>query len=114
MIRSVTQAVKVKIVVELAPKITTPASASAVVGKKLSFTVNSTGSLVPPVATDGTQPSWRTATSSGTTLRLVGTPPAGSSGTYVFSIVATSAAGMDTENFTLKVSCCRPGSRSLG
>ena len=96
--------VKVKIVVELAPKITTPASTSAVIGKKLSFTVKSTGSPNPTVATDGTQPSWLTATSSGTTLKLVGTPPAGSSGTYVFSIVATSAAGTDTQNFTVKVS----------
>ncbi len=57
-----------------------------------------------PVATDGTQPSWLTATSSGTTLKLVGTCPAGSSGTYVFSIVATSAAGTDTQSFTVKVS----------
>jgi len=82
------------------PDITSPAQASARTGAAFSFQVVATGYPKPTFARVGPLPTGVSLSPSG---MLSGTPPAGTGGSYVVTIVARNSAGEATQRFTLVV-----------
>ncbi len=82
-----------------------PASATFNVGQAGTFTVTTTGVPTCRLSETGALPSGLTFTDNGDgTATLAGTPPAGSGGTYPFTITATNGVSpAATQSFTLTV-----------
>jgi large repetitive protein len=91
------------LVVDQAPAITSVASDAATVGKRLKFTVRTTGYPVATAAESGALPPGLSFVdeSKGTAL-ISGTPAAGSGGTYAIAISATNGVGTPaTQSFMI-------------
>jgi hypothetical protein len=88
-----------------APSITSADHATFAVGTAGSFTVTTSGFPTPTLTTTGTLPAWLSFTDHGNgTATLAGTPPAGSGGTYGFTITADNGtAPAASQAFTLTV-----------
>jgi large repetitive protein len=84
-----------------APKVTSAASATFIVGTNGSFTVTSSGYPAGTYSESGALPTGVTLNS--TTGVLSGTPAAGTAGSYPIVIDATNFRGGNTQNFTLTV-----------
>ncbi|HEU5269298.1 MAG TPA: putative Ig domain-containing protein [Jatrophihabitans sp.] len=82
-----------------------PDHTTFVVGSAGSFYFATAGYPSPTLSRTGAQfPAWLTLTDDGNgTGTLTGTPPAGSAGTYQFTLTATNSVGSASENFTLYV-----------
>jgi predicted outer membrane repeat protein len=93
--------VTVPIVVEQPPAITSANNTTFSVGNNGSFTVTKTGFPVPGLNASGALPSAVTFNSGSGVLS--GMPGAGTGGTYPLVITASSAAGTNTQSFTLNV-----------
>jgi hypothetical protein len=91
--------------VSSAPTISSANSTSFAVGTAGSFTVTTSGFPNPTLTTTGTLPAWLSFTDNGDgTGTLAGTPPAGSGGSYNFTINADNGtAPSDSQAFTLTV-----------
>lgn len=88
--------------VNQAPAITSANATTLVVGTAGSFTVTTTGFPTPTITQTGTLPSG--VTFDGTMNKLVGTPGAGTGGTYPISFKAANGVGTDAvQSFTLTV-----------
>jgi hypothetical protein len=86
----------------VAPAITSAATADSIVGAALSFTVDATGEPAPALTETGALPGAITFTDNGNgTASLAGTAAAGTGGSYPITIKATSSAGTVTQAFTL-------------
>lgn len=92
------------LIINVAPLITSSATAAAGVGTAFSVTVTSTGSPLPALKESGNLPGGVTFTDNGDgTATLAGTPAAGSGGSYPLTITASNAAGSVVQNLTLGV-----------
>jgi hypothetical protein len=92
--------------VGIAPSFTSADHTSFVVGQAGSFTITTTGVPSATLSRTGTQfPAWLTLTDNGDgTGTLTGTPPAGSAGTYQFTLKAANGFSPSaSQNFTLFV-----------
>jgi hypothetical protein len=91
--------------VSSAPTISSANSTAFSVGTAGSFTVTTSGFPNPTLTTTGTLPAWLSFTDNGDgTATLAGTPPAGSGGTYSFTINADNGTSpSDSQAFTLTV-----------
>jgi hypothetical protein len=88
------------------PAITSAGSTTFAVGHAGTFTVTTSGVPAPALsaASSPALPSGVTFTANGDgTATLAGTPPAGSQGTYLLTIKASSPAGTASQSFTLTV-----------
>jgi hypothetical protein len=86
----------------VAPAITSAASATSIVGAPFSFTVTSTGAPAAALTESGALPSGVTFTDNGDgTATFAGTPASGSGGSYPITISATNSAGSASQSFTL-------------
>ena len=86
----------------VAPAITSPASAASIVGSAFSFIVTTTGAPAAALTESGALPSGFTFTDNGNgTATIAGTAAAGSGGSYPITITATNASGSVTQSFTL-------------
>jgi hypothetical protein len=82
--------------------ISSPASATSVVGAAFTFTVITTGSPAPALTETGALPTGLTFTDNGNgTATIAGTPATGTGGSYPVTITATNASGTTTQSFTL-------------
>ena len=87
-----------------APTISSPDSATAMVGTSFSFTVTDAGSPVPSFTETGALPTGLTFVDNGNgTANFEGTPAAGTGGVYPITITATNGAGSVSQGFTLVV-----------
>src|SRR6185503_10106019 len=89
-----------------APSFTSADHTTFVVGQAGSFTITTSGVPSATLSRTGTQfPAWLTLTDNGDgTGALTGTPPAGSGGTYSFTLKAANGFGTGaSQNFTLFV-----------
>src|SRR5215831_17996435 len=87
-----------------APAITSPNSASFTAGTAGNFTVTTTGFPTATVTETGALPSGVTIKDNHNgTATLSGTPAAGTGGTYVIAIQASSRSGSSSQSFTLTV-----------
>ncbi|MDX6204723.1 MAG: large repetitive protein, partial [Frankiales bacterium] len=88
-----------------APTINSANAAAFTVGAAGSFTVTTSGFPNPTLTTAGTLPAWLSFTDNGDgTATLAGTPPAGSGGTYSFTINADNGnTPSDSQAFSLTV-----------
>ena len=78
----------------VAPAITSAASATSIVGAAFSFTVTTTGAPAPALTETGALPSGITFTDNGNgTATIAGTAAAGSGGSYPITITATNSVG---------------------
>ncbi|WP_329578832.1 Ig domain-containing protein [Kitasatospora sp. NBC_01250] len=90
--------------INVAPLITSAATAAATVGAAFSTTVTATGSPLPALKESGALPGGVTFTDNGDgTATLAGTPAAGSGGSYPLVVTATNGAGSVTQNLSLTV-----------
>jgi large repetitive protein len=95
--------VSLEIVVDVAPKITSPASATFQTGVAGTFTVLATGTPAPTVSAVG-YPSWMTFTPGNSSGMLTGTPPSGSGGTWPVYIWVQNGSGFTaSQSLTLTV-----------
>ena len=86
----------------VAPAITSAASASSIVGAPFSFTVTTTGAPAPALTETGALPAGITFTDNGNgTATIAGTAQSGSGGSFPIQITAASSAGSVTQSFTL-------------
>jgi hypothetical protein len=86
------------------PTITSANSATFTVGTGGSFTVTTSGVPTPALSQTGPLPGGVTFTDNHNgTATLAGTPAAGTGGTYILTIKATSALGTTSQAFTLTV-----------
>ncbi len=87
----------------LAPTITSAASATSIVGAPFSFTVSTTGEPAPALTESGTLPAGLTFTDNGNgTATIAGTTTTGTGGSYPITITATNATSpAATQTFTL-------------
>jgi hypothetical protein len=86
----------------VAPSITSGATANSTVGAAFSFTVAATGSPTPAITETGALPAGLTFTDNHNgTATIAGTPAANSGGNYPLTFTATSTAGTATQSFTL-------------
>ena len=86
----------------VAPTITSAASASSIVGAPFSFTVTTTGAPAAALSETGALPSGITFTDNGNgTATIAGTAAAGSGGSYPIQITAANSVGGVTQSFTL-------------
>jgi hypothetical protein len=86
----------------VAPTITSSASATSIVGTAFSFTVDTTGAPTPSLTESGSLPSGITFTDNGNgTATIAGTSASGTGGSYPVTITATNATGTTTQSFTL-------------
>jgi hypothetical protein len=86
--------------VDQTPAITSAATATATVGKSLSFSVTASGYPAPSFTESGALPKGVTLSSTGL---LSGTPAAGTKGTYKVALAATNGIGTAAQTFTLVV-----------
>jgi hypothetical protein len=88
-----------------APTISSASSTSFVVGSAGTFTVTTSGFPSATLTTSGTLPAWLSFTDNADgTATIAGTPPAGSGGSYGFTIHADNGtAPSDSQAFTLNV-----------
>ena len=86
--------------VDQAPAFTSAASATATVGKALSFQASASGYPAPTFSESGTLPKGVSFSSAGL---FSGTPAAGTAGTYAITLTASSSVGSVTQGFTLTV-----------
>ena len=88
-----------------APTITSPSSATFIVGTPGTFTVTTTGVPTPSLSETGALPNGVTFKDNGNgTATLGGTPAAGSGGTYSLTVTASNGVGGPAnQSFTLKV-----------
>ncbi len=87
-----------------APTISSPATATAMVGTSFSFMVTDAGNPVPSFSESGALPTGLTFVDNGdSTANFTGTPAAGTGGVYPLTITATNGAGSVTQAFTLIV-----------
>ena len=92
------------LVVNSVPAVTSPATATAIVGQSLSFTVTTSGSPTPALTLTGTPPSGVSLVDNGDgTGTLTGIPGAGTAKTYALTITAKNSAGTATQSFSLVV-----------
>ena len=91
--------------VNQAPRITSPAGTTFTVGQAGTFTVTTSGVPTPGFSENGALPSGVTFKDNGDgTATLAGTPAAGSSGPYPFTMTATNGVSpAATQSFTLTV-----------
>ena len=90
--------------VDQAPGITSPGSATFGEGSSSTFDVSATGFPSPSLSESGDLPSGVTFSDNGDgTGSLSGTPGPGSDGSYAVTITATNGAGTTTQTFTLTV-----------
>ena len=91
--------------VDQAPRVASPAGTTFTASQAGTFTVKSTGAPTPGLSEKGPVPSGVRFRDNGDgTATLAGTPAAGSSGTYPFTITATNGVSPDaTQSFTLTV-----------
>jgi large repetitive protein len=87
--------------VDEAPAITSPRTASGVVGSAFSFRVTAAGFPAPKITETGSLPKGLTFHPGAATLS--GTPKAGTSGTDPIVFTATNRTGVNSQNFTLTV-----------
>ena len=89
----------------VAPAFTSANATTFVEGTTWSFTITSSGSPTATVSEIGTLPAWLTFTpESAGRAKVVGYPPAGSAGTYTFTLVATNGVSPNAvQLFTLTV-----------
>jgi len=88
--------------VDVAPAITSPATATFTAGQASTYTVTATGTPTLTFSLSGTVPTWLSINA--TTGVLSGTPPAGSGGTYSITVTAANGVTPDaTQAFTLTV-----------
>ena len=86
----------------VAPAITSAASATSIVGAAFSFTVGTTGAPAPALTETGALPSGITFTdNSNGTATIAGTSTAGTGGSFPITITATNSNGTTTQTFTL-------------
>ena len=86
----------------VAPTITSAASAASNVGAAFSFTVTTTGAPAAALTETGALPSGLTFTDNGNgTATIAGTSASGSGGSYPITITAKNANGTVTQSFTL-------------
>jgi hypothetical protein len=86
----------------VAPTITSAASATSIVGTTFGFTVTTTGAPSPALTETGALPAGVTFTDNGNgTATISGTPASGSGGSYPITITATNALGSVSQSFTL-------------
>ena len=86
----------------VAPAITSAASASSIVGAPFSFTVATTGAPAPALTETGALPAGITFTDNGNgTATIAGTAAAGSGGSFPIQITAANSVGGVTQSFTL-------------
>ncbi len=87
------------------PVFTSSANTTFVVGSADYYDIATNGTPTPTLSVSGTLPSWLTFSDNGDrTAELYGTPPAGSAGTYDFTINATNDVDPDAnQDFTLTV-----------
>ena len=87
----------------VAPAITSAASASSIVGAPFSFTVTTTGAPSPKLTETGALPSGITFTDNGNgTATIAGTAQSGSGGSFPIQITAANGVGSNaTQSFTL-------------
>jgi Putative Ig domain len=86
----------------VAPTITSAASASSIVGAPFSFTVTTTGAPSPALTETGTLPSGLMFKDNGNgTATIAGTPASGSGGSYPIAITAANSLGGVSQSFTL-------------
>ena len=86
----------------VAPAITSAASATAIVGSAFSFTVDTTGAPAPALTESGTLPTGISFTDNGNgTATIAGTAAASSGNSYPITITATNSNGTATQAFTL-------------
>ena len=78
----------------VAPTITSAASATSTVGTAFSFTVTTTGAPAPALTETGALPAGLSFTDNGDgTATISGTPPAGTAGSYPVTVSAANATG---------------------
>jgi len=86
----------------VAPAITSAASASSIVGTPFSFTVTTTGAPAGKLTGTGALPAGITFTDNGNgTATIAGTAAAGTGGSYPIQITAANSVGGVTQSFTL-------------
>jgi len=85
------------------PAVTSPAAASALTGEARTVTVTATGFPAPQITVTGELPPGMTTSSGTATATISGTPAAGTGGTYVLDVTATSTSGTVHQAFTLTV-----------
>ena len=86
----------------VAPTITSAASASSIVGAPFSFTVTTTGAPTPALTETGSLPAGVSFKDNGDgTATISGTPASGSGGSYPIQITASNSVGGSSESFTL-------------
>jgi DNA-binding beta-propeller fold protein YncE len=98
--------ISLTIVVDIAPVITSPASATFQTGVPGSFTVQATGNPVPAISVVD-YPSWMTVSQGSSSAVLSGTPPAGSGGLWAVYISADNGSVV-TATQTLVVTVNQP------
>ena len=86
----------------VAPAITSAASAGSIVGAAFSFTVTTTGAPTPALSETGALPAGISFTDNGNgTATISGTPASGSGGSYPIQITAGNSVGGTSQSFTL-------------
>ena len=86
----------------VAPAITSGATATSIVGAPFSFTVDTTGAPAAAITESGALPAGFTFTDNGNgTATIAGTAQSGTGGSYPITITATNSVGSTTQNFTL-------------
>ncbi|HEY2640467.1 MAG TPA: putative Ig domain-containing protein [Streptosporangiaceae bacterium] len=98
--------ISVAVVVDIAPSITSAASATFQTGVHGSFTVQAAGSPAPAVSAGG-YPSWMTFTQGNSSGVLSGTPPPGSGGLWPVNVWAQNSFGF-TPTQTLMLTVNEP------
>jgi sugar lactone lactonase YvrE len=99
---SATSATPATLTVQLAPTITSAASANFALNVVGSFTITATGSPAPTFGVTGTFPSWATLNTS--TGVISGTPTNNTGSPFTFTITATNGVGSPaSQSFTLTV-----------
>ncbi len=97
------------LVVDQAPAITSAATATATVGKAMSFTVTTTGYPNASLTETGALPTGLSFTAKANgTATISGTPAAGTGGTYTVNLQAANAAGSAAQGFVLVVNNAVP------
>ena len=87
-----------------APAFTSADTTTFTAGSPGTFAVTATGTPTPALSETGTLPGGVSFTDNGGgDGTLAGTPTTGTAGTYMFTLTATSAAGVTPQSFTLTV-----------
>ena len=97
------------LIVDGAPAITSPNAATATVGTPVDLSVTTTGYPPPAITATGTLPAGLSLRDNGNgTATIIGTPAAGSAGSYTIGLKAVNFVGTASQNLALSVAVPSP------